>query len=140
MRGWHGFDFCGSSNCLSNAQRMVASASRPLLGVEHFARQQAPCAIKLLMPTCDALRELSSGMSGSCNLPCLRTQVEAIPRCRPLPDKMSASERHWLSRLVARRGAVRLPPQPPEPHDFEHVSLEERQAAHLHVHHARCLL
>ena len=56
--------------------------------------------------------------------PC--AQVEAIPRCRPLPDKMSGSERRWLSRLVARRGGVRLPPLPPEPHDFEQMSLEDR--------------
>ena len=65
-----------------------------------------------------------------CKPPCQCTQVEAIPRCRRLLDKMSASERHWLSRLVARRGGVRLPPLPPEPHDFEHMSLEERWAAH----------
>ena len=57
-----------------------------------------------------------------------RVQVEAIPRCRPLPEKMSAEERAWLARMVARRGGVRLPPQPPEPHDFEYMPLEDRQA------------
>jgi len=41
---------------------------------------------------------------------------------------MSAEERGWLTRIVARRGGVRLPPPPPEPHDFEHMSLEDRRA------------
>ena len=54
--------------------------------------------------------------------------MEAIPRCRPMPEKMSAEERAWLSRLVARRGGVRLPALPPDPHDFEHMSLEDRRA------------
>lgn len=55
-------------------------------------------------------------------------QVEAIPRLRQLPDKMSAEERRWLSRMVARRGGVRLPAGPPDPHDFEHMPLEDRRA------------
>ena len=55
-------------------------------------------------------------------------QVEAIPCCRPLPEKMSAEERRWLSCMVARRGGVRLPAPPPDPHDFEHMPLDDRRA------------
>ena len=48
---------------------------------------------------------------------------------------MSAEERGWLSRMVARRGGMRLPPPQPEPHNFEHMSLEDRCAAPYHIAH-----
>ena len=58
----------------------------------------------------------------------MELQVEALPRCRARPDRMAPAERRWLTRKLLRPGALRLPPQCEQPHDFPTMPLIERRA------------